>query len=92
MTIANTILNEELKLKFMKIPVIKVSKLNPGPICKLSKNAGGFRRNNKHVQVFKKTSGFVSPELLSFRPKSIRLTAFAMILVDRQMTNNTKTR
>ena len=34
MTIANTILNEELKLRFMKIPVIKVSKLNPGPIYK----------------------------------------------------------
>ena len=34
MTIANTILNEELKLSIMKIPVIKVSKLNPGPIYK----------------------------------------------------------
>lgn len=37
MTIANTILNEELKLRFMKIPIIKVSKLNPGPIYKFIK-------------------------------------------------------
>ena len=81
MTIANTILNEELKLRFMKIPVMKVS-WTQALFISLSKNAGGFRRNNKHVQVFNKNSGFVSPELLSFRPKSIRLTAFAMILVD----------
>ena len=40
MTIANTILNEELKLRFMKKkPVIKVSKLNPGPIYKFIKKS-----------------------------------------------------
>ena len=83
MTIANTILNEELKLRFMKIPVIKVSKLNPGPIYKFIKKSRWILDAITNMCRYStRTRVFSLLNCGRFARKSIRPTAFARTLVD----------